>query len=256
MTAPHIVDPAGLLSQALSDASPDLMRELLQTMINALLSADADAVCGAEWNARSAERTNYRTGYRHRPHDTRVGPVAVAEDHHDVGPSGQRRAHLQGIAVAPGPDLGASLAGVLVDPPIPGIHVGAGRGDGHGRGGLAGQSLGDSRNSHVRPADVQNLRHCYAPCLPHDRNIRIPRAGACRRNGGGGDGAGAMPVRRPPVAPFRPRPSIGAFDMRSTRSSRRGNWARAGYGSADQRVTIAPSSAVQRSTFSATGRHW
>ena len=29
MTAPHIVDPAGLLSQALSDASPDLMRELL-----------------------------------------------------------------------------------------------------------------------------------------------------------------------------------------------------------------------------------
>lgn len=47
MTAPHIVDPAGLLGQALSDASPDLMRELLQTMINALLSADADAVCGA-----------------------------------------------------------------------------------------------------------------------------------------------------------------------------------------------------------------
>ena len=42
MTAPHIVDPAGLLSQALADASPDLMRELLQTMINALLSADAD----------------------------------------------------------------------------------------------------------------------------------------------------------------------------------------------------------------------
>ena len=40
MTAPHIVDPAGLLSQALTDASPDLMRELLQTMINALLSAE------------------------------------------------------------------------------------------------------------------------------------------------------------------------------------------------------------------------
>ena len=78
MTAPHIVDPAGLLGQALSDASPDLMRELLQTMINALLSADADAVCGAEWNARSAERTNYRNGYRHRPLDTRVGTVDVA----------------------------------------------------------------------------------------------------------------------------------------------------------------------------------
>ncbi|SDU79224.1 Transposase (or an inactivated derivative) [Gordonia westfalica] len=78
MTAPHIVDPAGLLGQALADASPDLMRELLQTMINALLSADADAVCGAEWNARSAERTNRRNGYRHRPLDTRVGTVDVA----------------------------------------------------------------------------------------------------------------------------------------------------------------------------------
>ncbi|MBB4134663.1 hypothetical protein BKA16_003091 [Gordonia humi] len=48
ITAPHIVNPAGLLGQALSNASPDLMRELLQTMINALLSADADAVCGTE----------------------------------------------------------------------------------------------------------------------------------------------------------------------------------------------------------------
>ena len=37
MTAPHIVDPAGVLKEALSDASPDLMRSLLQTMINALL---------------------------------------------------------------------------------------------------------------------------------------------------------------------------------------------------------------------------
>ena len=46
MTAPHIVDPSGLLGQALADASPDLMRELLQTMINALLSADARAKGG------------------------------------------------------------------------------------------------------------------------------------------------------------------------------------------------------------------
>ncbi|MGV9768113.1 IS256 family transposase, partial [Microbacterium sp. NPDC003461] len=44
MTAPHIVDRAGLLGEALAEASPDLMRQLLQTMINALLSADADAV--------------------------------------------------------------------------------------------------------------------------------------------------------------------------------------------------------------------
>jgi hypothetical protein len=78
MTAPHIVDPAGLLVQALTEASPDLMRELQQTMINALLSADADAVCGAEWNARSEQRTNHRNGYRHRPLDTRVGTVDVA----------------------------------------------------------------------------------------------------------------------------------------------------------------------------------
>ena len=46
MTAPHIVDPAGLLGEALSEASPDLMRNLLQTVINTLLSADADAVVG------------------------------------------------------------------------------------------------------------------------------------------------------------------------------------------------------------------
>ena len=38
MTAPHIVDPATVLGEALTDASPDLMRGLLQTMINALLS--------------------------------------------------------------------------------------------------------------------------------------------------------------------------------------------------------------------------
>jgi hypothetical protein len=37
MTAPHIVDPAGLLDEALAESSPDLMRSLLQTMINALL---------------------------------------------------------------------------------------------------------------------------------------------------------------------------------------------------------------------------
>ena len=42
MTAPHIIDPAGLLGEALSQASPDLMRSLLQHVINALLSADAN----------------------------------------------------------------------------------------------------------------------------------------------------------------------------------------------------------------------
>ncbi|WP_394289275.1 IS256 family transposase [Microbacterium sp.] len=78
MTAPHIVDPAGVLAEALTDASPDLMRSLLQTMINALLSADADAVVGAEWGQPSPDRLTRRNGYRHRPLDTRVGTVDVA----------------------------------------------------------------------------------------------------------------------------------------------------------------------------------
>jgi transposase-like protein len=78
MTAPHIVDPATVLGEALSDASPDLMRHLLQTMINALLSADADAVVGAEWGQPSPDRTTHRNGYRHRTLDTRAGTIDVA----------------------------------------------------------------------------------------------------------------------------------------------------------------------------------
>jgi len=78
MTAPHIVDPAGLLSEALSEASPDMMRSLLQTMINALLSADADAVVGAEYGRATPGRAAQRNGYRHRDLDTRVGTVDVA----------------------------------------------------------------------------------------------------------------------------------------------------------------------------------
>jgi len=78
VTAPHIVDPAGLLGEALAEASPDLMRNLLQTVINALLSADADAVVGAEWGQRSPDRTAQRNGYRHRDLDTRVGTIDVA----------------------------------------------------------------------------------------------------------------------------------------------------------------------------------
>src|SRR3954464_4440763 len=75
MTAPHIVDPARLLGEALAEASPDLMRGLLQTIINALLSADADAVVGAEWGRPSPGRTAQRNGYRHRDLDTRVGTI-------------------------------------------------------------------------------------------------------------------------------------------------------------------------------------
>lgn len=78
MTAPHIVDPAGLLGEALAEASPDLMRQLLQTMINALLSADADAVVGAEYGRATPGRSAQRNGYRYRDLDTRVGTVDVA----------------------------------------------------------------------------------------------------------------------------------------------------------------------------------
>ena len=78
MTAPHIVDPARLLGEALAEASPDLMRSLLQTMINALLSADADAVVGAEYGRPTPGRTAQRNGYRHRELDTRVGTIDVA----------------------------------------------------------------------------------------------------------------------------------------------------------------------------------
>ncbi|BEL03238.1 IS256-like element IS1081 family transposase [Actinoplanes sichuanensis] len=78
MAAPHIIDPAGLLGQALGDASPDLMRHLLSTVINSLLSAEADAVCGAEYGVAGPERVNSRNGYRHRELDTRIGTIDVA----------------------------------------------------------------------------------------------------------------------------------------------------------------------------------
>jgi len=63
MTAPHIVDPASVLAEAL---------------INALLSADADAVVGAEWGKPSPDRLAQRNGYRHRDIDTLVGTIDVA----------------------------------------------------------------------------------------------------------------------------------------------------------------------------------
>jgi hypothetical protein len=77
MTAPHIVDPAGLLGEALAEASPDLMRSLLQSIINTLLSADADAVIGAEYGRPSPGRAAQRNGYRRRDLDTRVGRSCV-----------------------------------------------------------------------------------------------------------------------------------------------------------------------------------
>ena len=76
--APHVIDPAGMLGQALSQASPDLMRSLLQHVIHVLLSADADTVCGAQWGQQDSQRQARRNGYRYRPLDTRVGTIDVA----------------------------------------------------------------------------------------------------------------------------------------------------------------------------------
>ena len=75
MTAPHLIDPAGMLGQALSQASPDLMRSVLQHVIHALLSADADTVCGAQWGQHDPQRHTRRNGCRYRPLDPRVEPV-------------------------------------------------------------------------------------------------------------------------------------------------------------------------------------
>ena len=78
MTAPHIVDPARVLGELLTEASPDMMRSLLQTMLNALLSADADAVVGADYGQPTPGRAAQRNGYRHRALDTRTGTIDLA----------------------------------------------------------------------------------------------------------------------------------------------------------------------------------
>lgn len=92
MTAPHILNPAQLLDNALSGASPDLMRDLLTTVINALLSAEADAVCGAEYGQASPNRTNSRNGYRSRELDRRpdapAATKAAAREPSSTPPSG------------------------------------------------------------------------------------------------------------------------------------------------------------------------
>jgi putative transposase len=78
MTAPEIVNPAGLLREQLESASPDLLRAMVKTFADALMSAEADAACGAGYGERSEHRVNSRNGYRAREWDTRAGTVELA----------------------------------------------------------------------------------------------------------------------------------------------------------------------------------
>lgn len=77
VTAPHIVRPYELFTQAVGNASPDLLRTLLQTLIDMLLSADADTVLGAQYGIPTPDRVGQRNGYRTRPLDTRLGAIDV-----------------------------------------------------------------------------------------------------------------------------------------------------------------------------------
>ncbi len=49
MIAPHIVDPASVLGEALTDTSPDLMRSLLQTTINVKVPKLRQGTYFPEW---------------------------------------------------------------------------------------------------------------------------------------------------------------------------------------------------------------
>lgn len=117
MTAPHIVDPAGLSGEVLSEASLDLMRTLPQAMINARLFTDAEAVVGAEWGRPSLDRAAQGNGYRDL--DTRVGTIDVAVPTLRAGrysPSVAVRAAQTG-RVCPHHGRGRLLPGRGLDPP-------------------------------------------------------------------------------------------------------------------------------------------
>jgi len=91
MTAPHIVDPASVLAEALTDASPDLMRSLLQTMINALRALLARSV---DSNAREFARL-----LDHREMSERVAVSSVFA--RDLLPTYQARLERSESGVGP-----------------------------------------------------------------------------------------------------------------------------------------------------------
>ncbi len=55
MTAPHIIDPVGMLGQALSQAS-DLMRFLAPARRRVAISGQPDTVPGAQWGQQDPQR--------------------------------------------------------------------------------------------------------------------------------------------------------------------------------------------------------
>ena len=97
MTAPHIVDPARLLGEALTDASPDLMRSVLQSTINALLSADADAVVEVRGRKDAGRCHVVSSGWRQSIR--RFGRVDLGRGVHNAGLYSQPSAIWARLAV-------------------------------------------------------------------------------------------------------------------------------------------------------------
>ena len=69
MTAPHVIDPAGMLGEALSQASPDLMRSLLQHVINGLFACKGVGGVGV---GRSGPECRWWRGRRAHPATSRA----------------------------------------------------------------------------------------------------------------------------------------------------------------------------------------
>ena len=84
MTAPHVVDPAGLLGEALSEASPDLIRGLLQTLTRRMdklvKTSGINALSKSQVSRMAADLDAAVDAFRHRPLDA-AGPFTfVAAD--------------------------------------------------------------------------------------------------------------------------------------------------------------------------------
>lgn len=106
MTVPTMIDPSAFADKYLTGETGDhdLARQMLATFAEALMSAQASALCEAGYGERTEERVNSRNGYRHRPWDTRVGSIDLAD------PEAARGHLLPRLAVA-APPAGRAGAG-------------------------------------------------------------------------------------------------------------------------------------------------